>query len=60
MLVTACCTDTASMVHQRLAHADEAARRTAGGARWAVVAPPAVEEKWTLLATTPSLAHALV
>ena len=35
VLVTACCTDTASMVHQRLAHADEAALRTAGGARWA-------------------------
>ena len=33
--MTACCTDTASMVHQRLAHADEAALRTAGGARWA-------------------------
>ena len=35
MLVTACCTDTASMAHQRLAHADDAALRTAGGARWA-------------------------
>ena len=35
VLVTACCTDTASMVHQRLAHAEEAALRTPGGARWA-------------------------
>ena len=33
--MTACCTDTTSMVHQRLAHADEAALHTAGGACWA-------------------------
>ena len=30
-----CCTDTAKMVHQRLARADEAVRRNAGGVRWA-------------------------
>ena len=32
---TACCTDTANMAHQRLAHADDAALRMADGARWA-------------------------